>query len=410
MLYDLGIRLFGLGIRFHSFFNAKSKDWIEGRKKQWVKLERWKRAEGKVIWFHTSSLGEFEQALPVMQALKKADSTNSIVVSFFSPSGYNYRKDHPIADLTFYMPLDTKANANRVINLIRPDVSVMTKYDLWKNHLEAAKKSGSKLILFAARFTNDQYFFKPHGAIGKNMLKLFNAIHVQETASHNLLKSISIMSEVSGDTRYDRVMGHVKDAQVPGSISEFCGNNRILVAGSTWPEDEKMLAKSRAKWPEELKVIIAPHDISASHINGIQKLFPDAARFSKTDKPDSQVLIIDNIGLLSSLYKVADVAYIGGAFGPGLHNILEASAFGVPVIYGHKTRGHPEADDMETAGFATKLSTPDGFTVTLNNWLNQDNPQLQNQIQAFMNSKTGATKIVAAAIHDALGITTKNEN
>ena len=405
MLYDLGIKLFGLGIRIHSFFNSKTKRWITGRKDLWSKLENWNRPSGTMIWFHTSSLGEFEQALPVMQALKKADARISIAVSFFSPSGYDHRKDHRIADLTFYMPLDTRSNAERVIGIVKPDVAVMTKYDLWKNHLEAAKKSGSKLILFAARYTSDQYFFKAHGAIGRGMLGLFDCIHVQENTSHVLLKSINVDSEVSGDTRYDRVMGHISQAKVPEVISDFCRNNRIIVAGSTWPEGEEMLEKSRNDWPEDLKLIIAPHDISGTHIDGILKLFPDAQLFSKSVDPDSKVLIIDNIGLLSSLYKVADVAYIGGAFGPGLHNILEASAFGVPVIYGHKTHGHPEADDMEAAGFATRLEGTNAFSKTLNNWLSQDKAQLKDQIQAYMRSKTGATKRVVDAIHDLVLIT-----
>lgn len=407
MLYDLGIKLFGLGIRVHSMFNSKTKDWVTGREDLWSRLENWNRPSGKLIWFHTSSLGEFEQALPVMQAIKKVDSSISIAVSFFSPSGYDHRKDHPIADLTFYMPLDTRSNAKRVIQILKPDVAVMTKYDLWKNHLEAAKASGGKLILFAARYTSDQYFFKGYGSIGRNMLRLFDAIHVQEDASHTLLKSINVDSEVSGDTRYDRVTEHVSQAEVPKIISDFCGENRIIVAGSTWPEGEEMLEKSRNDWPKDLKLIIAPHDISGGHIAGILKLFPDAQLFSNGIDPDSKILIIDNIGLLSSLYKVADVAYIGGAFGPGLHNILEASAFGVPVIYGHKTHGHPEADDMEAAGFATKLQNPNAFSKSLNYWLGQDKAQQKEEIQAYMKSKTGATKMVATAIHDALGITTK---
>ena len=405
MLYDLGIKFFELGIRAHSLFNAKTKAWLDGRKDLRSKLEKWNRPTGKVIWFHTASLGEFEQALPVMQMLKASDANISIVVSFFSPSGYDYRKDHPIADLTFYIPLDTKSNAERIIKAIKPDVAVMTKYDLWKNHLEAAKIWGSKLILFAARFTSNQYFFKPYGTIGREMLKLFDAIHVQENSSQHLLESIKINSENSGDTRYDRVMAHAQIASVPHSITEFCSDNQILIAGSTWPEGEEMLAQSRKDWPEDLKVIIAPHDISESHISSIVELFPDAVRFSKMNTPHSQILILDNIGLLSSVYKVADVAYVGGAFGTGLHNILEASAFGIPVIYGHKTYRHPEADDLEAAGFATKLQKPEGFSDALNSWLEKDKIKLQQAIQEHTKTKTGATIKVVAAIHDLMLIT-----
>ncbi len=405
MLYDLGIKLFGLGIRLHALFNSKSKAWVDGRSHVWEKLDNWQRPSGKVIWFHTASLGEFEQALPVMRSLKDTDPATTIVVSFFSPSGYEYRKDHPIADLTFYMPLDTKANANRVIRMIKPDVSVMTKYDLWNNHLQAAKRAGSQLILFAARFTSDQYFFKQYGGFGRKMLRLFDAIQVQEPDSLSLLRSININAEISGDTRYDRVMAHAIEAVVPDAIATFCANNRILVAGSSWPEGEAMMANSSQHWPEDLKVIIAPHDISERHIAHIQSLFPDGQRYSLYDGSDCGALIIDNIGLLSSLYKLADVAYIGGAFGPGLHNILEASAFGVPVIYGNKTHGHPEADDMEKAGFATKLADPSAFEKALNHWLEKDKASLKNSIKRYMNAKKGATEKVVAAIHDLMLIT-----
>jgi 3-deoxy-D-manno-octulosonic-acid transferase len=280
------------------------------------------------------------------------------------------------------MPLDTKSNAERIIKAIKPDVAVMTKYDLWKNHLEAAKTYGSKLILFAARFTSNQYFFKPYGTIGREMLKLFDAIHVQENSSQQLLESIKINSENSGDTRYDRVMAHAQIASVPHSITEFCSDNQILIAGSTWPEGEEMLAKSRKDWPEDLKVIIAPHDISERHISSIVELFPDAVRFSKMNTPHSQILILDNIGLLSSVYKVADVAYVGGAFGTGLHNILE-----------------------EAAGFATKLQKPAGFSDALNSWLEKDKIKLQQAIQEHTKTKTGATEKVVAAIHDLMLIT-----
>ena len=410
MLYDLGITIFGLAIRLHALFNAKSQAWIDGRKDLWNQLEHWTRPTGKVIWFHTSSLGEFEQALPVMQALKKADSNIDLVVSFFSPSGYEQRKNHPIADLVFYLPLDSRSNAKRLINIIQPDVAVMTKYDLWKNHLEEAKAAGSKLILFASRFTPEQYFFKVYGDVGRSMLKLFDAIHVQEAQSQKLIDSIGVQSTISGDTRYDRVMAHIDVAEVPASIQQFCGYSRVLVAGSSWPEGEQMLADSRKNWPDDLKVIIAPHDISENHISGIQKLFPDAVRFTKMGSGESQILIIDNIGLLSSTYKVANVAYIGGAFHHGLHNILEATAFGVPVIYGNRTHGHPEADDMEAAGFATKLESRDGFPSALNYWLNQDKTILRPKIQVYMSSKTGATEMVTHAIHQAMGITTQSAN
>ena len=410
MLYDLGITLFGLAIRLHALFNAKSQAWIDGRKDVWNQLENWTRPTSKVIWCHTSSLGEFEQALPVLQALKTADPSLSLVVSFFSPSGYEQRKNHPIADLIFYLPLDTESNAKRLIDIIQPDVAVMTKYDLWKNHLEAAKATGIKLVLFAARFTPEQYFFKVYGGVGRAMLKLFDAIHVQGTQSQKLLNSIGIQSEISGDTRYDRVMAHVDVAEVPATIQNFCVDSRVLVAGSSWPEGEQMLADSRENWPDDLKLIIAPHDISENHISAIQRLFPDAVRFSKLDSGESQILIIDNIGLLSSLYKIADVAYIGGAFGQGLHNILEATAFGVPVIYGNRTHGHPESDDMEAEEFAIKLESPVGFSSALNHWLNEDKTSLRPKIQTYMTSKTGATDMVTEAIHEALGITTESAN
>lgn len=403
MLYNLFISLFGIAIRIHALFNSKSKDWIEGRKNWKSKLAALNFGDEKVAWFHVASLGEFEQSLPIMQELK---TEFKIVVTFFSPSGYRYRQNHELPDQVLYMPLDTQENAKAMVEAIRPKVLVVNKYDLWFNHLNEAKKFGTKLVLVAANFREDHHYFKWYGGFGRSLLRLFDSIVVQNEASKKRLNSIGIDSKISGDTRYDRVLSHAEVATIPEHVQKFVEGSRVAVFGSSWPVSEKMLAGFIDQFPEDVKVILAPHDIGDAHLKSVMGLFPQAIRYSRMDQySDEKILVIDNIGMLSSLYKVADVAYIGGAFGSGLHNILEAMAFGVPVVFGPKTEKFPEAAEAIQAQVARQVSSAEELHSALEQMLNADKEAERIKVVDYMNSKAGATEISVKAIHEALGIT-----
>lgn len=293
-----------------------------------------------------------------------------------------------------------------LVSAINPAVLVVNKYDLWFNHLNEAKMAGAKLVLVAANFRADHHYFKWYGGMGRTMLRLFDRILVQNSASAQRLRSINIISNVSGDTRYDRVLNHALNAKVPESIQEFIGPSRLIVFGSSWPVSEKMLADFIHQLPEDVKVAIAPHDIGEQHIRSICNQFPGAVRYSEIAQSQSgPVLIVDNIGLLSSLYKLADVAYVGGAFGNGLHNILEPMAFGVPVVFGPNTEKFPEAKEALEANVATQISTGTQLYSGLKNWLDQERISVSSRVVDHMNSRSGATDISVKAIHETLGIT-----
>jgi 3-deoxy-D-manno-octulosonic-acid transferase len=404
LIYNIFIQLFGLAIRIHALFNSKSKDWVDGRRNWKSGLSGLSHLKNqRVAWFHVASLGEFEQSLPIMEKLK---AEFKIVVTIFSPSGYEHRKDHTLPDHVLYLPLDTTANAKAMVAAINPAVLVVNKYDLWFNHLNEAKKAGAKLVLVTANFRENHHYFKWYGFFGRKMLGLFDQILVQNEDSKELLNSIGMESKLSGDTRYDRVMNHAKTAQIPEAIASFVGQSKVVVFGSSWPESEKMLAAFLDQLPEDTKVIIAPHDISKARVQSIATLFPKAILHSQlNENASAQILIIDNIGLLSSLYKVASVAYIGGAFGSGLHNILEAMAFGVPVVFGPNTAKFPEAKDALKSEVATQISNGNELRLALTHWVETDLNSTRKRVLRYMNSRVGATEISVKAIHDSLGIT-----
>lgn len=307
------------------------------------------------IWFHCASLGEFEMARPLIERLKKEKPNQKILITFFSPSGFEIKKNYDKADLILYLPLDTRKNAKDFIQLFQPSLAVFVKYEIWLNYLNQIKNNGIKSILISATFNKDQRFFKWNGKIFRDGLKIFNTIYVQNENSKKILSTIQIKSIVAGDTRYDQVNANLQNKKNLPLLEKWVGNNKVIIAGSSWEPEEKLLIPFVNKKTEGIKIIIAPHDISSPHIHQIKsKITVPFSLYSQLKESTiSNVLIIDNIGLLSSIYQYGNIAIIGGGFSGKLHNILEAATFGLPILFGPKHNKFQEANDFicENAAF-----------------------------------------------------------
>jgi 3-deoxy-D-manno-octulosonic-acid transferase len=348
-----------------SVFHTKARKWIHGRSNQQLPtIPKNKR----VVWFHCASLGEFDQGLPVMNALKLADPNVFLVVTFFSPSGmefYNKRK-HKV-DLAVYLPLDTKQKAQQFIAQIHPELVYFVKYEFWYNHLKAAKRAGAKIYGVSSLFRPSHRFFKWYGGFFRRALALFDHFYTQDIRSAQLLASIGIdQSTVTGDTRFDRMI-EVKNAGEENlGIAQFAASEKVLLLGSSWLVDEQMILPQLVEQFPTWKIIIAPHDISTHHIAQIQALLPEEGLvYSQPIKHESRFLIIDTIGQLTTAYRYATVAYVGGGFTGKLHNILEPAAFGVPVIFGPKYDRFPEAQLFVERGAAISVSDSASFFEAL---------------------------------------------
>ena len=352
-IYNIGIALAGFGLKTTSFFNEKIKKGVVGRKNTFSILQKNIKPTDKTLWFHCASLGEYEQGLPVFKVLRDHYKNHKIILSFFSPSGYDIRKNSPIADVVVYLPLDTKSNAQQFLNLVNPELTVFVKYDIWPNFLNELKRRKLKALLISASFRENQSFFKFYGSEVCKALFAFEHIFTQNEASKALLQSINYTNvTVSGDTRFDRVSSQLNIDNTLEFIERFKQNRLCIVAGSTWPEDENLLINFiNNEASKKVKFIIAPHNIKSNQIKNIQEnLNVESILFSEKDSKsveNTQVFIIDTIGILSKIYSYADIAYVGGALGTtGLHNTLEPAVFGVPIIIGNHHDKFPEAQEM----------------------------------------------------------------
>ncbi|MFY0592841.1 3-deoxy-D-manno-octulosonic acid transferase [Roseivirga sp.] len=338
--YNLGTRFYYLLIKISSLFNAKAKLAIRGRNTVFEGLSAFRNSlKNDIVWFHAASLGEFEQGLPVMTAYKRDYPNHSILVTFFSPSGYEQRKTHPIADHVCYLPFDSNTNAQRFLSIVKPKRVFFIKYEYWYHYLKCINERQIQLFSLSALFTSNHVFFKWYGGLYRKMLTFFDHTFVQNESSLNLLSQIGITEvSISGDTRFDRVLKTIAKPNEYQEIQDFKGSALLCIVGSAWPSDMKVLL-SFINDQENLKFIIAPHLIDEATVRKIsQGLNARIHRYSnsKSIPADTNVLILDTMGMLSSVYQYGDFAYIGGAFGDGLHNILEAIAFGLPVVYGNK--------------------------------------------------------------------------
>ena len=369
--YSFGILCYGLGIRLASFFNEKAKLWVKGRKDIFAKMEETLTDNtSPLAWFHSSSLGEFEQCRPVIDSFKEQYPNYKIFVTFFSPSGYEIRKNYPKVDYVFYLPLDTPSNVKRFMQIVKPQKAFFVKYDFWFNYLNELYRNGVPTILFSSIFRPNQYFFKWYGQWFCAQLKNFTHLFVQNKESEILLKGHGITScTIAGDTRFDQVSRIAANVKKFSEVERFVGASKVLLVGSSWESDERLL-KAFIEDPAnvDVKMILAPHEIHTSHIEYIQKLFGEkSVKYSEISLIDNlddyTVLVIDNIGMLSSLYQYAYVAYIGGGFGKGIHNILEAVAFGKPVCFGPNYEKFQEAKDI--INLKGGISISDGNTLKL---------------------------------------------
>ncbi|WP_316801687.1 3-deoxy-D-manno-octulosonic acid transferase [Pedobacter nototheniae] len=403
LLYTLGIRFYGLIIWIFSHFNHKAKLFIDGRKNIFNQIAQKINPADKHIWFHFASLGEFEQGRPVLEKLKSQFPSKKIIITFFSPSGYEIRKNYALANV-FYLPLDTPGNAKKFIEAINPEMAIFTKYEFWHFYFKALKNNNIPLYVISGIFRKEQAFFKGYGNFYRNILKNVTHFFVQNTESERLLKSIGLTNvTLSGDTRFDRVY---ENAQAPRKIEEievFIGNNPALICGSTWPEDEKLIADLPIRYPG-WKFIIAPHEIGSNHIAAIEGLFPDFIKYSALgSQPSSnppQVLVIDNIGMLSSLYQYGKLAYIGGGFGAGIHNTLEAAALGLPVIFGPKYQKFQEAKDLIALSTAKSINSADELIQAFEYF--KENSAASATARKYVADQKGATEIILNYIYKAV--------
>ncbi|MHB1179876.1 MAG: 3-deoxy-D-manno-octulosonic acid transferase [Daejeonella sp.] len=382
-LYDLGIQFYRFLILLASLKSKKAEAWIRGRKNIFQQIESQLDKEKPHIWFHFASLGEFEQGRTVLEELKARHPESSILITFFSPSGYEIRKDYAIADHVFYLPLDTKKNAKEFIRMVKPSIAIFTKYEYWYHYFSELHSNNIPLFMISAIFRKQQPFFKWYGSLHRKMLSMVSHFFVQNESSKDLLKSLGFNNvSIAGDTRFDRVVKNASQANAIDQVKEFCGDDKIFVAGSTWFEDE-MLITSLTENFTDWKFIIAPHEIKPERIKQVEKLIPGSVKFSALSLSGNhyRMLIIDNIGMLSSLYQYADIAYIGGGFGVGIHNTQEAAAFNLPVIFGPKYHKFSEACALIDAGAA--------FSIKNNKELERVMSRLQDRLLREETGKIG---------------------
>nr|WP_132705094.1 glycosyltransferase N-terminal domain-containing protein [Winogradskyella wandonensis] len=374
--YSLGIYLLGLVLKLLSLFNEKIRLGVKGREKTFKKLEESIAKTDKTIWMHAASLGEYEQGLPVLQALKSKYPERKIIVSFFSPSGYEIKKNATEIDVAVYLPLDTPKNARRFLNLVHPDLILFVKYEIWPNILIEAQNRQIKSILFSATFRKNQSYFKWYGGFMRNALFTFEHIFTQDLASKQLIESIGCKSvSAAGDTRFDRVSKQLKMDNSIDFIQAFKAEKTTIVFGSSWPADDALFIPFINQNHVDLKFVIAPHNIKPGYIDAIvEQLNVAVVKFSEMAGKilsDYNVLILDTIGYLSKSYAYADIAYVGGAAGKtGLHNILEPAVFGVPIIIGKNHNKFPEASRLIELGGVISVSDNQNFSSYISTLIN----------------------------------------
>lgn len=415
-LYSLNIFLYGIAIRVASLFNAKAKLWVRGRKNLFDELAERMAGDARLVaWFHCASLGEFEQGRPLMEKFRSQNPNYKIVLTFFSPSGYEVRKNYAGADVVCYLPLDTPGNAKRFLELVIPSIAFFVKYEFWLNMLRELRQWGVPHFLVSAIFREDQIFFKSHGKIFREALKGYTYIFTQEKRSLELLNSIGVsQAEMAGDTRFDRVAEIAAAAKEIPVAKAFTGESKkVIVAGSTWPADEEVLFPAlKEHLANGWKLLIAPHELGEAHLSAIEnnlKAIGIAAvvRFSKADETNVSsaiVLLIDNIGMLSSLYRYGRVAYIGGGFGKSIHNVLEAAVYGMPVIFGPRFEKFNEAKGLIATGGGFGVMSGDELKQRVNELLGDETKLSEAGRKAgeFVSGNTGATQKILEQVAQAL--------
>ncbi|MEN8117628.1 MAG: glycosyltransferase N-terminal domain-containing protein [Bacteroidota bacterium] len=402
LIYNIGIFLYSLLIKLAALFNEKARLFSRGRKNWKIALQQKIETDARYLWFHCASLGEFEQGRPVIEEIKKQFPEYKIALTFFSPSGYEIRKNYDGADIVDYLPLDTKSNAKSFIDILKPEKVFFIKYEFWYNYITELNKREIPLYIISAIFRENQSFFNntPWGKWYRKILKGFAHFFIQNEKSGELLQSIGLTNfTISGDTRFDRVAAIANGVKQFPIVKKFKGEQPLIIAGSTWKPDEELLAEFINK-SQGVKFIIAPHEVSSTNINRIHQLLKKPViSFSKVQNSDItrfDVLIIDSIGILSSLYQYGNIAYIGGGFGVGIHNILEAATFGMPILFGPNFNKFKEAVDLVSENGAISIENYNQLSDKLKQLL--DNKKLLKKsseiCKNYVAKNVGSTKLI----------------
>ncbi len=418
ILYNIGLVSYLLLVRIAANFNPKAKLFRNGRKGL---LERIKREVGHdfpVIWFHCSSVGEFEQARPIIERCRKEHGKYKILLTFFSPSGYELRKNYEFADWVYYMPVDTARNARRFVETVKPVKAVFIKYEFWYNYLHELRKNNVQVYIVSAIFRSSQVFFRWYGGFFRKMLYCYTRLFVQDGQSRMLLESVGVKDNVfiCGDTRFDRVCQITGSSREFPLIKSFAEGHFTIVAGSTWAPDEQLLAGVIGNF-SNVKLIIAPHETDKERIGQVEKMFSPGKvlRFSSFDEKypagkyssseimafldealeNSKVLIIDCLGILSSIYRYGSMAYVGGGFGTGIHNVLEAATYSVPVVFGPNYGKFKEAADLVSLGGAVSVQERTHLYDIINKYVHNES------------MRTGRGAICGEYVRENLGATSK---
>lgn len=406
-LYDIGVALYHTGIRIAALFNPKARAWVQGRRGTWHRLEEKSEALRGCLWMHCASVGEFEQGRPVLEAMKREQPGLPVLITFYSPSGYEARKDFQPATHVEYLPADGAANAKRFLELVQPKAVLWVKYEFWYHYLNELSARAIPVFLISAIFRREQPFFKWYGGTHRRMLTCFTRLFVQDDASRAMLATVGVANvDVSGDTRFDRVAEIAASNDEWPVVPDFKGGQPLLIAGSTWPADEALLLLALGATGSPPKTVIVPHELNEDHLLAIEHAFPkplvrwselegiDAANIASTlGRSASGTLLCDRMGLLARLYRYADVVHVGGGFGEGIHSLLEAAAWGKPVIFGPNHRKFAEAKGLIDAG--------GGFEVN-------DAQQLRTVLERLLNdAEAGRTASAAALryVRDRVGAT-----
>ena len=406
LIYTISIIAYGLIIKFASLFNKKAQLFVQGRKDLLKRIEDTLKLENRPIaWFHFASLGEFEQGRPVLEKLKIERPDLAIFMTFFSPSGYEIRKDYTEADYIFYLPLDTPANAKRFIAIIKPQLVFFTKYEYWYYYFSELKKRSTPLYMVSAIFREQQIFFKWYGRFNRIILTCVTHFFVQDEDSGNLLSKIGLNNwTITGDTRFDRVYENSLHPKRFPSVESFITNNQIFIAGSTWPKDDELLIELIKKKSKDWKFIIAPHEIKEEKIlhliNETQGIrYSELAIHPELSK--ANVLIVDNIGMLSSLYSYGHIAYIGGGFSKsGIHNTIEAAVFGMPVLFGPNYQKFKEAEDLITIQAAFSIKTAQDLEKVFGALTLTKLQESSKKAADYVKENTQATEIIFKKLKD----------
>jgi 3-deoxy-D-manno-octulosonic-acid transferase len=404
-LYNLGIRIFSALANIIAPFNSRASLWVKGRRGWEKKISEKIKPGDRVIWIHCASLGEFEQGRPVIEAIRREMPWFKVMLTFFSPSGYEIRKNYDKADCISYLPSDTPLNASKFGEIVKPELVIFVKYEFWNNYISVIHKNKIPLYLISGIFRPGQHFFKWYGSFFRSMLRKFEKIYVQNSQSLELLRGIGIENVViAGDTRFDRVAEIASAAKDIPLLEKFRGDEKLFLAGSSWRQDEEIISEYINKHPMRMKWVFAPHEIDEQNIKRLEKLL-DAKhiRFSEVNDSgtDARVLIIDNIGMLSSAYKYAYIAAIGGGFGKGIHNVLEPACWGIPVVFGPKYKNFKEAVDLLKSDGAKTFTTKDDFRKIMDLLLSDEKIYTNCAAVAskYVTENAGATKIIIKEIH-----------